>query len=157
MIFYNSLLAKILLFKGYSTVMLFGAVFTKKTALTDRVIRHEKTHQVQYLEVMTVSVMLLLLTDIILVCSGVGEKTVNLMLWLTITVPPFVYYILYGVEWLVSFIHWFFSKRKKSVVEANGKAYRNSAMEMEAKFNENVSGYLLRRKAFAFLKYYGTL
>lgn len=157
MIFYNSWLARILLFRGYSTIMLFGAVFTKKTALTDRVIRHEKTHQTQYLEVMTVSVILLLLVDIILVCSGMSEKTVNLMLWLTVTVPPFVYYVMYGLEWAVSFIHWFFSKRKKSVVEANGKAYRNSAMEMEARFNENVTGYLLRRKAFAFLKYYGTL
>lgn len=157
MIFYDSWLAKLILFGDYHTIMLFGAVFTKKTALTGRVIRHEKTHQVQYLEVMTVSVLLLLLTDIVLACCGVSEKTVNLMLWLTILVPPFVYYILYGLEWLVSFIHWFFSKKKKSVVEANGKAYRNSAMEMEAKFNENVSGYLLRRKAFAFLKYYGTL
>lgn len=157
MIFYDSWLAKLILFGDHHTIMLFGGIFTKKKALSSPVIQHEKTHQIQFLEVMEVFQALFILADAILFIVGVPETTLVLMLVLTILVPPLMYYVVYGVEWLVSIIHWFFSKKKKDIVEANGKAYRNSAMEMEARFNERVKDYLLKRRPFAFIKYYGLI
>lgn len=157
MIFYDSWLAKLILFGRYHTIMLFGGIFTKKKALPDVTIQHEKTHQIQFLEVMEVFQALFILADAILFIVGVPETVLVTILVLTIIIPPFMYYVVYGVEWLVSIIHWFFSKKKKDIVEANGKAYRNSAMEMEARFNERVKDYLLKRKPFAFIKYYGLI
>ena len=47
-IFYNSRLAKYLLWSGYSTVMLFGYVLTKVSEpLSFRIKRHESSHAEQ--------------------------------------------------------------------------------------------------------------
>ena len=40
---------------------------------------------------------------------------------------------------------------------AGHRAYMSSAMEMEAKTKEVETGYLERRKHFAFVKYYGRM
>lgn len=70
-----------------------------------------------------------------------------------------MYYIMYGVEWLISFIYNvcknIFIKEKLSLSEINNKAYHTLAFEMEAYDNEGKEDYLETRKGFAFIKYYG--
>lgn len=68
------------------------------------------------------------------------------------------YYILYLLEWVVSFIYHLI-KPGGSVVDDNHDAYSASAMEMEAKENEENFNYLVERKLFTFkfFKYYGTV
>ena len=52
LIIYNSRLAKRMLFPGYSTIMLFGIILTKrrKEECPSALIRHEQIHQKQYFE-----------------------------------------------------------------------------------------------------------
>lgn len=52
LIIYNSRLAKRMLFPGYSTIMLFGIILTKrrKEECPPALIRHEQIHQRQYFE-----------------------------------------------------------------------------------------------------------
>lgn len=145
-IFYNSWIAKLLLlFSTCSTIMLFGAVFSKKAVLSDEEKAHESIHVVQYLECFILGTLLLF----VLLYLGAS-------IWF-ILLPIICYYILYLMEWLVSFIHHLFSKRKKDFVKANGKAYWSSAMEMEAYDNQNNPLYLKTRKFLAFVRYYGKI
>ncbi|HJF99333.1 MAG TPA: hypothetical protein K8V61_08600 [Bacteroides clarus] len=44
-IYYNSKLAKLILFGSYTTIMFFGFILTKLKELSETTIRHERTHQ----------------------------------------------------------------------------------------------------------------
>lgn len=153
-VYYKSKLAKMLTFMpGFSTMMFCGVVITEREGLSERVLAHEGTHIRQYWDLTGMGLGLS-----ILILFTLFAFEVESWWMLTLLAVPFtLYYVVYGVEWLVSIIHWFFSKKKKDIVEANGKAYRNSAMEMEARFNERVKDYLLKRRPFAFIKYYGLI
>lgn len=155
-IFYDSKLARLLL-PGCHTIMLFGAVFTKKKErksvydaginfFSDVVKNHELIHVAQYRECFVSGCVLAVLFVFLRGFS----------LWYVL-LPVLLYYVLYLVEWAVSFVHHLFSKRKKDFVGANDKAYDASAMEMEAYDNERDLDYLSRRKWYAFMKYYGKL
>ena len=145
-VFYNSKLAKLLLFSGYSTVMLFGFIFTKKDSLRPSTLRHEMIHVEQYKECLTAFIFPFALFAVF-----------NSFWW--ILIYPLMYYIMYGVEWFISFIYNIckniFIKEKLSLSEINNKAYHTLAFEMEAYDNEGKEDYLETRKGFAFIKYYG--
>ncbi|MCS2614537.1 hypothetical protein NXY41_04535 [Bacteroides fragilis] len=67
---------------------------------------------------------------------------------------PLSFYILYLTEWFISFVRYFGSQGMTDPGRASHRAYMSSAMEMEAKTKEVETGYLERRKHFAFMRYY---
>lgn len=127
-IYYNNLLAKLLLFRGYTTIMLFGFILTKLNELKPSTLRHENIHRRQYVECVALSLPLVLL-----LCWLVSW-------WFLLLIPTF-YYILYLGEWLVRLFR-------------SGNTYRNISFEKEAYQNQNSPGYLSERKWFAWMKYY---
>lgn len=125
-IYYNSRLAKLLLFRGYTTIMLFGFILTKLNELKPSTLRHENIHRRQYVECAMLSLPLVFLLCWLVSC------------WFLFLVPTF-YYILYVGEWLVRLFR-------------SGNAYRNISFEKEA--YQNNPGYLSERKCFSWMKYY---
>lgn len=117
-------------FPGFKAVNIFGVLFVRKSARIDNVlIRHEKIHTSQMFEVTVVSLILFLLF-------------MYVSWWLPL-LSPFVYYVWYGVEWLIRFI------RLRNAHEA----YRNISFEKEAYSNQDVDYYLGKRKFFNFLNH----
>ena len=142
LIIYNSRLAKRMLFPGYSTIMLFGIILTKrrKEECPPALIRHEQIHQKQYFECFILPVL----------------PAILFTPWM-LTLCPLSFYILYLAEWFISFVWYFWSQGMTDPGRAGHRAYMSSAMEMEAKAKEVETGYLERRKHFAFVKYYGRM
>lgn len=142
LIFYNSLLAKRFLFPGYSTIMFFGVILTKKRKeeCSPVLIRHEQIHQKQYFECFVLPVLPAILFN-----------------WWVLVLCPLSFYVLYLAEWFISFVWHFFAQGMTDVSRANHRAYTASAMEMEAKAKEGKKGYIKRRKPFAFIRYYGRM
>lgn len=143
-IYYNNLLAKLILFGNYHTIMLFGFILTKLNELSEAVLRHEKTHQKQYVECMEIAAVPAILLS------------VYASLWWLLLIPAF-YYLLYLGEWLISFVYHLFTDDKIGGGKVNGNAYRVGAMEMEAKLNQDNPNYLKERKWGAWIKYYGNV
>jgi fatty acid desaturase len=146
-IYYNNQLARILLaLSSCHTIMFFGFVLSTLTA--DRIAKttenHEFIHMVQYW-----------------VCVAIGAAIaiplVYFFGWWFILLPAFLYYILYVGEAAISFVHHFFSTKKKDAARAADKAYYNSAMEMEAYENDGNFEYLMTRPWWANFRYYGKL
>lgn len=126
--YYNNRLAKLLLFSGYNTIMLFGFIFTKLNELKPSIIRHENIHRKQYLECTVLS-----LPVTLLLCYLVSR-------WFLLLIPVF-YYLLYVGEWLIRLF-------------MPGDAYRNISFEKEAYQNQYNPGYLSERRFFVWMKYY---
>ena len=143
-IYYNSKLAKLLLFSGYSTIMLFGFILTKRPWLTLDSETHEQIHQRQFLECMTLSLPVTLYP-----CLFVS--------WWFLPIVPASYYILYLLEWLVSFVYHLVADWKKGIPEINHRAYKSISFEREAKMNQGCKCYLNERKPFAWVGYYGRI
>ena len=139
LIIYNSRLAKRMLFPGYSTIMLFGIILTKrrKEECPPALIRHEQIHQRQYFECFILPVL----------------PAILFTPWM-LTLCPLSFYILYLTEWFISFVRYFWGQGMTDPGRASHRAYMSSAMEMEAKTKEVETGYLERRKHFAFMRYY---
>lgn len=164
-VFYESKIAKTILFGSYHTIMLFCMIFTKKKEIiNDNQIgnydylqpddlQHELIHCIQYIECFFLGFGII---SVSLILTAIFKEWNYSFLWFLL-ISFLWYYIMYGIEWLISLIHNFFSTKKKNIEVANDKAYAASAMEMEAYANEKVKGYLNNRKAYAFLKYYGKL
>lgn len=164
-IFYESRLAKCILFGSYHTIMLFCMIFTKKKEIINNNqignnnylqpddLQHELIHCVQWIECLFLGLIVIFISLFLVAAFGSWH---HYYLWFLL-ISPFWFYIMYGIEWLISFIHNFFSTKKKNIETANDKAYTASAMEMEAYENEDVKNYLENRPAYAFLKYYGKL
>lgn len=131
LVFYNNPLAKRFLFPGYSTIMFFGIILTKKRKeqCSPVLIRHEQIHQRQYFE-----------------CFVLPAILFN---WWVLVLYPLSFYVLYLAEWFISFAWHFFAQGMTDVSRANHRAHTASAMEMEAK--EKEKGYIKRRKLFAFI------
>lgn len=127
-IYYNSTLAKLLLFKGYGTIMLFGFVLTKLNELKPSTIRHENIHRRQYIE-----------------CTVLSLPIAGFLCWLVswwfLLLIPVFYYLLYIGEWLVRLF-------------MKGNAYRNICFEREAYTNQDYPIYLDERKWFAWCDYF---
>ena len=156
-VFYNNWLAKSILFQGYGTIMFLGMILTKvkEGRLSEKTINHETIHQYQYCECLligaVISTIIILLTHI-----SLWNQWWFYLCW-AIFILAF-YYILYLVEWLASIIYHLI-KPGGSLADDNHDAYKASAMEMEAKANENNLNYLKERGIFTFkfFSYYGTV
>lgn len=144
-IYYNSWLAKAILWSGYSTAMFFGKIGTKHDAsepLSERVKRHESIHCEQYWEVTAAMFIVAVILQLIF---GGG--------WWLVAVP-FMYYVFYFLE---AAITWTYRLFKNGWKEAAEKAYKYSMFEQEAKDGESIPGYVESRKIGAFLRYFGRI
>ena len=96
-VYYNSKLAKRLLFGNFKTCMFFGTVITKLAQLSARTKRHEGIHIRQFWECCVLGA--------VLWCLGHGAAHLfcgHLSAgWLLLV--PFTYYLLYGGEWAISY------------------------------------------------------
>lgn len=129
---------------NFATIMLFGAVFTEHKELTKTTLTHEAVHVTQYQTLFTLG--LSIAVGIMFICFGFdyyGWWMLSL-----IAIPIFLYYIYYGIEFLIQLI----------IHRDRDKAYRMIAFEKEAYDlqQEWVKPCLERRLAysFSFLKYY---
>lgn len=144
-IYLNNWLAKILLyFSDCHTIMIFGFILSTRSTLIENAINHERIHVRQYWECFVIG----LVIACVLACFGI--------FWGFI-LPLILFYLMYGIEWAISFIHHYFSRRKKTLYDVNEESYYNSAMEMEAYENEKNPTYLIERTPLRFFKYYGKL
>lgn len=125
--YYNNLLAKLLLFSGYSTIMLFGFVLTKLNELKPSTLRHENIHRRQYLECTVIALPIALLLG-------------WLVSWWFLLLIPVFYYLTYVGEWLIRLF-------------MPGNAYRNISFEKEAYQNQNYPGYLDGRRRMEWVRY----
>ena len=145
-VFYESKLARWLLWQGYSTITLGCFVFTKKIReeTEQRVLNHEAIHVRQWEECTIASAVLL---TAVMIMAGFSVWAYLLC--------PFWFYLQYGMEYLFSRMYHLFC----GVWGKNGNkiSYENSAFEMEAKSNEMIDGYLDVRTPFEFLRYYGKI
>ena len=98
-IYYDSKLAKSLLFGSFKTCMFFGVVLTEYTALSEKVKRHEGIHVRQYWECLAASVVLWFLLHV-----GSALLGGHVSAWWLLFVPT-TFYLLYGVEWLISYVY----------------------------------------------------
>lgn len=121
LIFLNSRLAKLILFGGYTTIMLFGFILTKLKELSETTIRHERIHQKQFFECMEIAAI-----PSVLLAFYVSA-------WWLLLIPLF-YYILYLAEWFVSFVYHLFTDNIIGSGKVNANAYRASAPTMLTEF-----------------------
>lgn len=146
-IYYKSLLATLFLADGFHTAMLFGQIHTKrdkKNKMPKAVHNHESIHCEQYGEV----------TMLAFILAVILSALFGWAAWPFFFVPV-VYYIIYFVEAGISWVHHFFSTKKKSATDAADKAYYNSMFEMEAYEGENDPDWIQTRKFCHWIKYFG--
>lgn len=145
-VFYESKLAKMLLWQGYNTITLGCFVFTKKKKeeMKQRVLNHEAIHVRQWEECMIASAVLLTL---VMLLTGFS-------VWAYLLCPLW-FYLQYGLEYVVSRVYHSFKGLRG--MNGNEVSYGNSAFEMEAKSNEMIDGYLDVRIPFEFFRYYGKI
>lgn len=138
-VIYESKLAKLFLFKGYSTITVGCFVFTKqsKEEMTEKTLNHESIHIRQWSEVSIASTLFFTLLTLF----------ANFPIaWILIS--PAIYYLLYMAEYLCRLI------RCLSIENSPHSAYRSISFEREAYGNECISSYLDTRPFFEFIKYY---
>lgn len=135
-IFYESKLAKWLLWQGYSTITLGCFVFTKKSKeeMKQSTLNHEAIHVRQWEECLIASVILL---TVIMLFAGFS-------IWVYLLCPLW-FYLQYGLEYAISYMYHLC--RNRCWVNVGNKAYDN----------EEIDGYLDVRKPFEFIKYYGKI
>lgn len=134
MIFYNSKLAKMILWNRFATVMLFGMVFTiyGKWELSETNINHEYIHVAQWIEVTLACATLLSIVQIYFIFNP---------LWILFSLCA--YYIIYAIFWCTAKLRGC-SKRQ---------SYHGIPFEMEAFAKEGEIGYINRRDIFAWVNY----
>lgn len=122
-------------FKGFKAITILPWIFVRKDAskwtLTDE--RHEKIHLQQQLETLLASLVITVLLSV----TGVISHW-----W--VLVSPLVYFVLYGLDWLVRWLACGFDGHT---------AYRNIAAEQEAYVMQTNVDYLKIRKTFAHFGY----
>lgn len=139
-VFYDSWIAKHLLFPGYSTITLFAWVFTKysKEKAKQSTINHECTHARQWIELTVASGLLMWIAMLVFGLSA---------WWLVLS--PTIFYIWYVVEWSI--------RRLIAGVMADCKddydAYRLISFEVEARLAEEDNNYLENSHYFAWLTF----
>lgn len=133
--------------------MLFGAVFTENSYISEATRCHEKTHVEQYQTFLTLGLALA-------VAAMFVFFAVNICSWwmfLLILIPLLGYYVWYGMEYLVRFISALIKYKFKNIAECNTKAYKSISLEREARdlqyeyqkvCSERKSAY-----SFSFIKY----
>lgn len=122
-------------FKGFKAITILPWIFVRKDAskwtLTDE--RHEKIHLQQQLETLLASLVITVLLSV----TGVISPW-----W--VLVSPFMYLVLYWVDWVFRFVIYGFDWKE---------AYRNVASEQEAYVMQTNEMYLKERKPFAHFAY----
>lgn len=140
-VFYNNLIAKSILFDGYSVITLFCFVLCRcvKEQAKQYVINHECVHARQWTEISIASGAAIW----VIVLFGASP--------LYFLICPLLFYILYGIEFLVRFV--------KAICSDNGNdkawraAYRSISFEQEAQKAEVDNNYLENSHYFAWHKY----
>lgn len=143
-IFYDSKIAKLLTpLDGFRTIMLFGAVFTEKDSISSRAKCHEAAHVEQYQTMFTLGLALAVATMFAFLAFDVRSWW---MLWL-IALPIFLYYLWYGIEYLVRLV----------LEQSTKEAYKSISFEREARaLQDEYQKPCTERKhatSFSFLKY----
>lgn len=155
-VFYESPIAKLFTFiPNFKTIMLFGLVFTEHKELSKTVLTHEKVHQGQYQDCFGAGLALAIISMFTLFAFGIQ----SLWMFLLLLIPLTLYYIVYGVEYLISFIYRSF--KHKNIILANENSYYASAMEMEAydlqdEWRKPCSERRIHH-SFGWFKYYGKI
>ena len=128
MIIYNRFIP----FGGFQAMAFWPFIFSKSRLMSDRRKNHERIHLRQQREVMVVSLIPMLV--LCLTCLS----------WWWMGAVPFVYYLLYGIEYVV-----------RLMAYGKKEAYRNISFEQEAIMNEYDFYYLKKRMRFAWMRYIG--
>lgn len=137
MVFYNSIIAKWLLLKGFQAVTIGPFIFIRrrKEEVNRRLINHERIHVTQWFETMLLSLWVLLLL----------VNPLGVPLW-TLALTPIAFYVWYAVEYIIRRL---FSNRD------HREAYRNIVFEREAYENEWDLCYIRKhRMLYDFIWYY---
>lgn len=114
-VFYNSCIAKVFtMIKDYSTVMLFGAVFTEDSSVSERTIYHEQAHAVQYRTLFCAGLVLALIVSLF---TELSWWSVSLIL-----IPVMLFYVWYVIEYIIRLL----------LYRNHYRAYRNIVFEREA-------------------------
>lgn len=138
-VFYESWIAKHLLFANYTTITLFAWVFTKWSEKEARqsTINHECVHVRQWIELTVASALLLWIGLLVFGYSA---------WWLLLSALTF--YIWYVLEFLVKWFYGIFVADKYN-------AYKNISFEREARLSEKDNNYLENSTYFAWLPMLG--
>lgn len=121
---------KLLRIIGKKLITLPWGIYAAPMALvSEEDLAHELTHVAQYRE-------------ITFTCLILTLPVAFIALWVLL-IPFVVFYLWFGIEWLVHFIR----------LKDPHLAYRRISFEREAYDNEDDPEYLMRRAVFAFLKY----
>lgn len=171
-IFYESRLAKLITFiKDFSTIMLFGAVFTelKENVLNPEDREHEGVHCGQYSDLFWIGLILGIMHGVILLAYRGWNSAPTPYAFFLFCWPVFLYYVYYGIEYLIRLvgaIHLFYFGKNKNIyyidgrlLEASMYAYRNIAFEREAsdlqwEFKKVCPQVKKKRSTGSWMKYY---
>lgn len=120
-IFYKSTIAKLFTFlEGFSTIMLFGIVFTEKkeSELSKRTENHESVHVFQYWTLFGVGLVIAIAAMFTLFVYDIQSW------WMLslITVPALLYYLWYLLEYFI----------RLAIYRDSDRAYRMISFEQEA-------------------------
>lgn len=131
-IFYNSWIAKHLLFKGYSTITLTAFVCTKlsEEEMPQSIKNHECVHARQWVEMFVIGWFAVFVMQILFNASE----------WLYV-LPFLAFYLWYVIEVLI----------KSILLRKN--AYHEVSFEIEAKLSENDNSYLENSGYFEWIKF----
>ena len=137
MIHYNSKLARFILPKGYSAIMLFGHVFIKasKDDASSVVANHESIHVEQWKELVFV---VFAITNI----PFLGNINIRYTI-LTMLLSFCAFYVWYFLEYFIRLM----------IKKNHDEAYMGISFEREAYGNEKNTKYLSHRDHFSFMKY----
>lgn len=140
-VFYESWIAKHLLFASYTTITLFAWVFTKWSEKEARqsTINHECVHARQWVELTIASGLLIWLGMLIFDYSA---------WWLTVS--ALMFYVWYVTEYLIRRLIGLF----RSSENGQKTAYRQVSFEQEARLSECDNNYLENCRYFAWLSFY---
>lgn len=96
-IYFNSKIAKYITWMpGFKTIMLFGAVFTELPTLSAKTRIHESTHVAQYQDCIGLGFISSIILAFGLFALGVNSP----WMWILAIYPFFLFYIIYGAEWV---------------------------------------------------------
>ena len=143
-VYADNWLAKLILFPGYNTIMLYGFVLSKRKdyEITNSLRRHEITHALQFWETAIVAVLLAVVISILL--------RLNWCQWvISLFIGVSFYYVMYVISCLIQSIKCLFD----SSIPWNDKfhrGYRNSCYEEEARMSGRDVLYYQSRKFFFF-------
>lgn len=138
-VFYDSWLAKAILFSGYSTITICAWVLTIYKTLRQETINHECTHARQWIE-LTVSSGLLL---------WIGLLIWDYSAWY-LALSPTIFYVWYGLEYIIRRVIGLFSSEKG---DKQSIAYREVSFEQEARMAEKDDNYLENSHYYSWMKF----